>query len=72
MEGGHNVPLPTPNRRKVIMKVKMLIKISGTRDGQDWPEVGGEIDLPKAEAEQMIANGQVEKAPAAKKAPAKK
>tara|TARA_E500000081_G_C6053582_1_gene314850 strand:- start:652 stop:816 length:165 start_codon:yes stop_codon:yes gene_type:complete len=54
------------------MKVKMLIKISGTRDGQDWPEVGGEIDLPKAEAEQMIANGQVEKAPAAKKAPAKK
>lgn len=33
----------------------MVAQISGTRDGVDWPDAGGEIDLPKDEAEQLIA-----------------
>ena len=27
------------------MQVKMLANISGTRDGVEWPELGGTIDL---------------------------
>lgn len=32
------------------MRVKMKIKIGGTRNGVEWPEAGGEIDLPDEEA----------------------
>lgn len=39
------------------MRVVMLIHISGTRDGAYWPEVGGTIDVPAAEASDMIACG---------------
>lgn len=38
------------------MKVIMKVGISGTRNGQDWPAAGGAIDLPKSEAEELIAN----------------
>lgn len=37
------------------MKVQMKVSISGTRDGVEWPAAGGVVDLPKAEAEHMIA-----------------
>ncbi|MFE6817094.1 hypothetical protein [Streptomyces sp. NPDC057677] len=36
------------------MRVRMKIKISGTRDGQEWPDRGDEIDLPDDEAEQLL------------------
>lgn len=39
------------------MKVTMQHKISGTRDGQEWPDRGEEIDLPSDEAEALISQG---------------
>lgn len=39
------------------MRVKMLISVSGTRDGVDWPPVGGEIDLPGEEAADLCDAG---------------
>lgn len=39
------------------MRVRMNVTISGTRDGQTWPERGGIKDLPDDEARQMIAAG---------------
>lgn len=38
--------------------VKMLVQISGTRDGKDWPAPGETISLPADEAEVLIKNGQ--------------
>jgi hypothetical protein len=38
-------------------KVKMLVKISGSHDGKDWPEIGDEVTLPATEADAMIRNG---------------
>lgn len=37
--------------------IKMLANISGTRDGVEWPELGGTIDLPEDEAEALAAAG---------------
>ncbi|MFF4752657.1 hypothetical protein ACWD5R_11425 [Streptomyces sp. NPDC002514] len=39
------------------MRVRMKVTISGTRDGEPWPERGGVVDLPDGEAGQMIAAG---------------
>ncbi len=39
------------------MRVVMRVRISGTRDGADWPPVGGELDLPDREAVELIAAG---------------
>ena len=39
------------------MKVRMIVEISGTRDGEEWPRRGGVIDLPDAEAADYIAAG---------------
>ena len=39
------------------MKVTMLCKVSGTRDGQDWPDRGEVVDLPDDEAKATIAAG---------------
>ena len=58
--------------RKKMPKVKMLIKLSGTRNGEDWPNLGETLDVPKQEAESLIANGFAEKVATPKKAPAKK
>ena len=38
-------------------KVRMLVNISGSRDGKDWPKAGEEITLPKGEAEDLIRIG---------------
>lgn len=38
------------------MRIKLLVDIAGTIDGQNWPARGGEIDLPKSIADDMIAN----------------
>lgn len=37
----------------------MAVKISGTRDGQDWPGVGQPVDLPNDELTEMVAKGLV-------------
>jgi hypothetical protein len=44
------------------MHVKMLSTITGTRNGADWPAVGGVIELPDGEAVDMIAAGLAEAA----------
>lgn len=40
------------------MRVRMDVQISGTRDGQDWPAPGEEIDVTDVEAKDLIATGQ--------------
>lgn len=39
------------------MRVRMLIQISGTRNGQPWPAKGGTVDLPDAEAKHLCESG---------------
>lgn len=39
------------------MKLKMLAKVYGLRDGSEWPARGGVIDVPEDEAANLIANG---------------
>jgi hypothetical protein len=38
-------------------KVRMNVKISGSRDGVDWPDKGEVISVPEDEAKTLIANG---------------
>jgi hypothetical protein len=35
----------------------MTAVISGTRDGADWPGLGGVVDVPNIEGAELIANG---------------
>ena len=39
------------------MRVILNTTISGTRNGEDWPARGSEIDLPDAEAVDMLNAG---------------
>ena len=39
------------------MHVEMRARITGTRNGVDWPPVGGVVDLPEVEARDLIAGG---------------
>ena len=39
------------------MRVIMAARISGTRDGVEWPAPGEAIDLPDAEAASLLAGG---------------
>lgn len=39
------------------MKVRMKFKIEGTRNGVRWPEAGGVVDLPDAEAVELLSQG---------------
>ena len=39
------------------MRVTMKARITGTRNGVDWPAPGETVDLPQGEAEQLVANG---------------
>lgn len=52
------------------MKVRMVQRVSGTRDGADWPDVGETLDVSAGEAEALIAAGiaAATDAPAAKPA----
>lgn len=45
------------------MIVTMKRQISGTRDGVDWPEPGGTIDVPDDEAATLIEIGAAEAVP---------
>lgn len=51
------------------MKITMRVSIAGTRNGVEWPPVGGDVDLPDGEAQDLIAGGLAVAAdPKAKKA----
>jgi len=39
------------------VRVTMKARITGTRNGVDWPAPGETVDLPQDEAEQLVANG---------------
>lgn len=39
------------------MEVVMKVQISGTRNGEEWPQPGQRASLPKEEAAALIANG---------------
>jgi hypothetical protein len=45
------------------MRVRMKSFISGTRDGVDWPGPGEELDVPDAEAVELLNAGLAEAAP---------
>ncbi|GAA2351744.1 hypothetical protein [Streptomyces carpaticus] len=45
------------------MRVRMKVRVSGTRNGQAWPAKGGTIDLPEAEAAALVAVGAAEPEP---------
>lgn len=40
------------------MKVRLLVSISGTRNGQPWPPAGNVVDLPDDEAQHMVEREQ--------------
>lgn len=42
------------------MEVRMLVHVSGTRDGSPWPEVGGVLTLPDVEGAAYCALGLAE------------
>lgn len=42
------------------MRVRMRVKVSGTRAGKAWPEPGGELELPDAEGAKLCAAGMAE------------
>lgn len=39
------------------MRVQMKTKIGGFRNGVEWPDIGGTIDVPDHEADGLIGNG---------------
>lgn len=39
------------------MKVKMNVQISGSRDGVEWPAIGGEITVSAAEGADLCSQG---------------
>ena len=48
----------------------MRVSITGTRDGMEWPQRGGEIDLPEREAKDLIDAGLAEAVTSFRKAAA--
>jgi hypothetical protein len=42
------------------MRVKLLIHLTGTRNGAEWPGRGEEMELPDNEASSMVAAGMAE------------
>lgn len=45
------------------MLIRMTVQLSGTRDAATWPAPGGLVDLPDAEALEVVATGVAEIAP---------
>lgn len=41
------------------MQVMVRIQVSGLRDGQPWPPVGGVLEMPQDEALPLLQNGTV-------------
>ena len=44
------------------MRVRMLVAVSGTRDGERWPGKGELLDVPASEASDLCAAGLAEMA----------
>jgi hypothetical protein len=42
------------------MKVRMKVGVSGTRNGEDWPGPGGELEVDDEEGAQLCASGLAE------------
>lgn len=42
------------------MQVRLLVSLSGTRDGEDWPPAGAVVDLSDETAVHMLAGGLAE------------
>lgn len=42
------------------MQVRLLVSLSGTRDGEEWPPAGTVVDLPDATAVHMLDGGLAE------------
>ncbi|MFD5057430.1 hypothetical protein [Streptomyces sp. NPDC058394] len=42
------------------MKIRMLVEMTGTRDGEPWPAKGEEADLPTAAAAHLVSAGVAE------------
>lgn len=40
-----------------MSKVYLKVKLSGSRNGDEWPDVGDSIDVPDDEAAQLVATG---------------
>jgi hypothetical protein len=51
------------------MKIRMLVTMTGTRNGAEWPPKGGEIDLPDGEAKDLCRGGLAEQVSAASTEP---
>lgn len=45
------------------MKIVMQVHITGTRNGAEWPERGGVVDLPDDEAESLVNSRLAVRAP---------
>ncbi|WP_406143297.1 hypothetical protein [Streptomyces anulatus] len=48
------------------MRIRMLVQMNGTRDGEPWPAQGEEADLPTAAAAHLVSASvaeQVDEAP---------
>jgi len=45
-----------------MANVTMIRKVSGTRDGVDWPDPGGSLEVPDEEAASLISLGLAEAA----------
>lgn len=43
-----------------MAKVRIIVRPTGLINGQEWPEAGQTMDLPKSVAEGMAAAGDVE------------
>ena len=52
------------------MRVRLLVGITGTRNGVDWPRIGESIDLPDVEAADLVTAGLAEPEPVAEPVPA--
>jgi hypothetical protein len=42
------------------MKIRMLVEMTGSRDGEPWPAKGEEADLPTAAAAHLVSAGVAE------------
>lgn len=45
------------------MKIKMLIQMSGSRNGQPWPGLGDVVELPTTEAAFLVSSGIAQEVP---------
>lgn len=45
------------------MKIRMLVEMAGSRNGEPWPKRGEIAELPTAEAAHYVASGIAEQVP---------